>query len=420
MKFIHAADLHIDSPLWGLDAYEGAPIERIRGATREALIAMVDLALEQEVDLVILAGDIFDGDWQDFGTGLFFRQQMTRLTKQNIRVFIAKGNHDADSRITKELPSVDKLHIFSSNKCDTITLDDLNVAIHGRSFPKSGVDGSFAASYTPAVPGKFNIGVLHTSLTGNSDHVTYAPTSLDVLNAKGYDYFALGHIHIRQVVQESSPRIVFPGNLQGRHAKEIGPKGCELVTVTSGTITSEFVPLDVVRWHQVKIDVTGANDIEALRLLFLEQARAITQDRGDRLHAVRVILDGETELHRFEAAQPGMLAATIQAACQDLSGDNLWVEQVKLNLRLPIDRSTLINRTDALGDVARLADAIAADEVLIREWITKNLSELGSLSGDLAGIHPNSLDVAALRQILADAEATVFAQLSDITAAGSQ
>jgi DNA repair exonuclease SbcCD nuclease subunit len=214
-----------------LDAYPGAPVERLRGASRQALTALVDLAIEQRVAFVLLAGDIYDGNWADFRTGLFFRDQMVRLRRAGIRVFIVKGNHDAESQITKQLPDVDGVHVFSSHKSETIDLEELGVAVHGRSFPHRAVPEDLVPLYPPPLSGRFNIGVLHTSLTGREGHDPYAPTSVEVLCDKGYDYFALGHVHAREVVRESTPRIVFPGNLQGRHAKETGPKGCELVTV---------------------------------------------------------------------------------------------------------------------------------------------------------------------------------------------
>jgi exonuclease SbcD len=224
MKFIHAADLHVDSPLRGLDGYEGAPVQRLRGATRLALSALVDLAIERQVDFVILAGDIYDGNWTDFRTGLFFREQMLRLTREKIRVYVIKGNHDAESQITKQLPPVDGVHVFKSTSAETFTIDELGVAVHGRSFPNRAVPEDLVEHYPAPRDGMFNIGVLHTSLTGRTGHDPYAPTSVDVLCSKGYDYFALGHVHAREVVREADPRIVYPGNLQGRHAKETGPR----------------------------------------------------------------------------------------------------------------------------------------------------------------------------------------------------
>src|SRR5690606_2210512 len=158
------------------------------------------LALERAVDLVLLAGDIYDGDWIDFRTGLYFREQMLRLTRAGIAVFIVKGNHDAASQITRQLPAIDGVHEFSARSAETVDLPGLGVALHGRSFPNRAVDEDFALHYPPPVPGRFNIGLLHTSLTGREGHASYAPTSLPVLIGKGYDYFALGHVHAREVV----------------------------------------------------------------------------------------------------------------------------------------------------------------------------------------------------------------------------
>jgi DNA repair exonuclease SbcCD nuclease subunit len=420
-SFLHAADLHIDSPLRGLDAYEGAPVERLRGATRQALIALVDLAIDRAVDLVLLAGDIYDGDWADFRTGLFFREQMLRLRRARVRVFVVKGNHDAESQISRQLPEVEGVHVFSSLKSETVDLPELGAAIHGRSFPNRAVPEDLVPLYPPPLPGRFNIGLLHTSLTGREGHDPYAPTTPDMLAAKGYDYFALGHVHAREVVREASPRIVFPGNLQGRHARETGPKGCELVLVEDGVLVSaEFVALDVVRWHRVNLDASGMDGIDALARRFREQGAALAAAARDRLHALRVLVAGESTLHRLEAAQPGTIAAAIQAAAQDIDDADLWIESVRLALRSPFDRAAAAERNDATGEVVRLVDAITGDEAAMRDWFLAQLAELGPLPPSLGDADPHSLDGPAIRALLGDAEATVLTQLSGEAAEGDR
>ena len=414
MKFIHAADLHIDSPLRGLDAHDGAPAARLRGASRAAFVALVDLALERGVDLVVFAGDIYDGDWIDFRTGLFFREQLVRLTQAGIRVVVAKGNHDAESVITRKLPRVDGVRVLSSRAAETIDYPELGVAVHGRSFPQRAVDEDLVPAYPPPLPGRFNIGVLHTSLTGTPLHDPYAPTSAAALSAKGYDYFALGHVHQREVVRESAPRIVFPGNLQGRHANERGAKGCELVEVIDGRIASaEFVALDVVRWHHLWLDATGLADVDALAARFLAQLHEASADARDRLHAVRVTIAGESALHRDEAMQPGALAAALHAAAQDAAGVEVWVERVRVELRSPVDRAAAALRADAIGEVVRLVDELLADDAQLGAWTARQLRDLKGLPpGLLDDADPARLDAAALRAALADAEASVLAQLA--------
>ena len=256
IKFIHTADIHLDSPLKGLEAHEDAPVEEIRGATRRAFDNLIDLTIEEEVDFVLIAGDLYDGDWKDYNTGLFFAARMGRLSKAGIKVFIVSGNHDAASQITKAMPLPDNVTLFSPRKPQSVKLDDLGVIIHGQSYSFRAVTENLASQYPQNDSNYFNIGLLHTSLTGREGHEDYAPCTLDELKSKGYDYWALGHVHKREIVSED-PWIVFPGNIQGRHIKETGAKGATLVTVEDGRITAvEERELDVLRWATCRVDLS--------------------------------------------------------------------------------------------------------------------------------------------------------------------
>ena len=413
MKFIHAADLHIDSPLRGLDSYEGAPVERIRGATRAALLALVERALAEKVDLVLLAGDIYDGDWADFRTGLFFREQMGRLTRAGVRVFVARGNHDAESVITRTLPSLGGLHVFSADAAQTVLLEDLGVAVHGHSYAQKAVLADLVPGYPQAHAGVFNIGVLHTCLGGaDTDHLAYAPTTVARMAAKDYDYWALGHVHKREVVQEADPRIVFPGNLQGRHAKEVGSKGCELVEVAQGRIVSAVhVPLAGVRWHQLVVDASGAADVDQLATRFVAAVGEATAESRGQLNAIRVVLEGESPLERLESREPGHLAAAIRAASQDIVDVDVWVEKVVCDLRSPTDRAAAAARPDALAEVLRLVDELTADEASMTQWALARLDEMKSLPPGLQDVAPSALGPQALREAIASAERTLMAGL---------
>lgn len=421
MRFIHTADLHIDSPLRGLSRYPGAPVDRLRGATRRALERLVDLAIEEKVDFVLIAGDLYDRDWQDFHTGLFVREQMVKLGKLGIRVFMVQGNHDARGVITRQVPWPDNVKVFSSRTAETVRLDDLRVAIHGHSFPDREVPEDLVPGYPAAVPEFFNIGMLHTSLTGMEGHDTYAPTSVPVMKTKGYDYWALGHVHNRQVVHEQ-PRIVFPGNLQGRHARETGPKGCELVSVEGSVITASFAPLDVVRWHQVQLVLQPTQSLDDLPRVLTQTLQNAVADAPDVLHAMRVLLTGETSLHAIEARQPGTLAAAVQAAAQDVSGAEVWIEQVRLDLRSPLDRSQLAQGEGALGELVRWVDELSADGLALTAFCGKALSDvLSKLPADvqealkhdaLAADVPRLDDTAAMLRLVKDAEATLLARLT--------
>ncbi|MBT6275768.1 MAG: DNA repair exonuclease [Chromatiales bacterium] len=413
MRFLHAADLHIDSPLRGLDRYEGAPVERLRTATREALRRLVSAAVDECVDFVILAGDIYDRDWQDFRTGLFFREQMVRLNRAHIQVFMIQGNHDAQGVISKQLRLPDNVKVFPSRRAETVRLDDLAVAVHGRSFPNRAVDEDFVPNYPDAISGYFNIGVLHTSLNGRVGHDPYAPTDVATLATKGYDYWALGHVHARERVSES-PRIVFPGNLQGRHARETGAKGCELVSVDAGAIENEFLALDVVRWTLLDIPLDGAERVEELGAAFRAALTPHLAGAADRLHALRVRLSGTTPLQRLESEQPGRMEAEIRAASQDLGDADIWIEQVRLQLRSPIDRTREVQRQDAVGELLRLVDALAADPSRMDAYAKEKLGDLlDYLPAEvLAGEPAPHQDRETLLALVYDAESTVLARLN--------
>ena len=274
MKFLHTADLHLDSPLHGLERYPGAPVARIRTATRQALERLVDLAIAEEVSFVLIAGDIYDGDWKDYNTGLYFAAQMSRLRDSEIRVFLISGNHDAASQISKTLRLPENVHTFSHRRPESVEVDQLGVVVHGQSFAKREMLENISAHYPAAIEGLFNIGMLHTSATGRPGHENYAPCSVEELVSKGYHYWALGHVHAREILREN-PWIVFPGNTQGRQIRESGVKGASLVTVEDFQVVSvEHRAADVLRWYLCEVDCAEArNGDDVMHLVRNEKAR---------------------------------------------------------------------------------------------------------------------------------------------------
>jgi DNA repair exonuclease SbcCD nuclease subunit len=264
------------------------------------------------VNFIILAGDLFDGDWPDFNTGLFFVRQMARLADRNIAAYAVRGNHDAESKITRKLPWPRNVHFFSSRKPESLVVEGCDAVLHGQSFAGRDVKEDLAAAYPGAVPGKINIGVLHTSLDGREGHAGYAPTKLDVLRSSGYDYWALGHVHKREIVQRD-PLVVFPGNLQGRHIKETGDKGCQLVTLESGGLRAEHRSLDVFRWAGVTVNIDGAASLddvfESSASLF---DKALAEADG-RPVALRARITGRGPAHQLLAAKPETVRNQLRA-----------------------------------------------------------------------------------------------------------
>jgi DNA repair exonuclease SbcCD nuclease subunit len=365
IRFLHAADIHLDSPLRGLEADPGAPVELIRGATRRALGKLVDLALDEDVALLLIAGDIYDGDWPDYGTGLFFAAQMARLTRAGRRVIVIRGNHDAQNRITRTLRLPEGVRVLDHCKPETVELADLGLAVHGQSFAEQAVKDNLARGYPPAMAGRLNIGLLHTCFEqAGGVHERYAPCTRADLMDRRYDYWALGHIHARQEWRD--PWIVFPGNLQGRHINEPGPKGATLVSVDEGRIVSvESRIVDDFRWARVSADVTGCETNEqalARVQTALQTALDATEGRG---LAVRVTLAGATALHGTLAAAD--LRVDVLNEARQLT-PNLWIEGVELRTR-PL-RPPLEDRGDALGLLARRIDALveAPPDDLLGDW----------------------------------------------------
>ena len=373
-RFLHAADLHLDSPLRGLEADPSAPVEMIRGATRKALGRLIDLAIEEKVDFLVIAGDIYDGDWPDFGTGLFFSAQMRRLTQAAIPVFAIRGNHDAANRMTRSL-RMPHVEIFRHEHAHTHQLEALGVAIHGQSFADAAMPDDISAAYPRPVEGMFNIGLLHTSAEGYAAHARYAPCDLPRLKAHGYDYWALGHVHERQELA-CEPWIVFPGNLQGRHIGETGPKGASLVTVNDRRVAVEHRVLDVLRWAHLQIDLDGAAD-EAEALIRIQSALDdALRDAGSRPLAARLTLTGTTAAHAALSAD-GLRDKVLNEAHALANEHLLWLEAVKLRTTPPrtLDPSA---RPDNLSRLMHAIDAIATSPPanLLGDWPATLLSKL--------------------------------------------
>jgi DNA repair exonuclease SbcCD nuclease subunit len=365
MKFIHAADIHLDSPLVGLQIYEGAPVEEIRGATRRALENLVELAATEKVDFVLLAGDLYDGDWKDYNTGLFLSAQMTRLREEGIPVFIISGNHDAASQITKHLRMPDNVTSLSVRHPETVKIEKLGLAIHGQGYASRAVTDDLASGYPLASPHHFNIGLLHTSLDGREGHESYAPTSDGSLLSKGYDYWALGHVHAREIVREE-PWIVFPGNIQGRHIRETGPKGCMLVEEQDGrVIRVEHRELDVMRWAVAVVDAGRAARGDDVNDAASKSLKNIMKENKELPLAVRVEIMGTTKAHRELLSNPERWKSELRAVATDINGGTMWLEKIRFATR-EATSTTLGAKSEALVELMSAVEGLSGNADLVK------------------------------------------------------
>ena len=333
-RFLHAADIHLDSPLHGLSRYEGLPVDEIRSATRAAFDNLVQCAVDEAVDFVVIAGDLFDGDWRDMGTGLYFAKAMGRLDQARIPAFILAGNHDAASVFSRTVPWPPNVRLFGSRRPETHRQPEISVAVHGQSFSTPAVTDNLVLAYPLAEAHTFNIGMLHTALAGRQGHAAYAPCSVDDLRSRGYDYWALGHVHDFEVVS-TEPHVVFPGNVQGRTIRETGAKGAVLVDVADGEVTSvERVEFDVFRWAHLEVDCTNTlldevSDVLRSALVGLQGSNA-----SGRPLIARVTLTGETSDAGAVRNGAATLRDDVRAIASSIS-PNLFVEKVRVEVTEP-------------------------------------------------------------------------------------
>ncbi len=366
-RFIHTADIHLDSPLTGLELYEGAPVEEIRQATRRAFENLVQFAVDQKVHFILIAGDLYDGDWRDFNTGLFFVKQMVKLRDANIRVYIVSGNHDAASTITQKIPLPANVTIFPTQKPQTIVIEKLSVAIHGQGFIKPAVYDNLSKGYPDPVQGYFNIGLLHTCAEGAEGHERYAPCSVEELQNKGYDYWALGHVHSRKLLSED-PYILFPGNIQGRHIKECGEKGCTLVTVEDRKVEStKHINLDIMRWSFCNIDLTNAESEEQILQLVDGTVEDELMKSEGRSVAIRLRLSGSCILNGSISKNSDDWKNNIRARVHSISSGKVWVEKIIFKTTSKISLEEIISRGDPIGELIDSIKRIDSNADLLSE-----------------------------------------------------
>ncbi|MBK1624593.1 metallophosphoesterase family protein [Afifella marina] len=398
--FLHAADLHLGSPLQGLSVKDPEIAARFAEAIRRAFQNLVAQAIERKVAFLVIAGDIYDGEWPDNNVGLFFNREVARLDRAGIPVFLLKGNHDADSVVTKSIALPGSVRAFDTAKPESFRIDHLKVALHGQGFRERAERNNLALAYPPPVPGQFNIGVLHTALTGRPPHASYAPCSAEELAARGYDYWALGHVHDFEIVAEDPP-IVFPGNLQARSIRETGEKGAVLVTVEDGQVTNkERLLVDEARFAEIALDIGGIETMAQLLTAVEERISTHAETAKDRLLALRLRLTGTSPLRRRLIADRANLVDDVQAACHRCHPD-IWLEKLDLRVSESATPAQTVNPDQKL-DIEPLLQALVRDpEILdqaqgiVAEIAAKLPGGLGAEAAPLGADMPALLAEAA-------------------------
>jgi DNA repair exonuclease SbcCD nuclease subunit len=381
----------LDSPLRGLDRYEGAPVERLRGATRRAFERLVNLAIEDRVSFVVIAGDLFDGERDDYQTAMFLQRQLRRLDECDIPVIIAYGNHDAANQITRRLDLPHSARVLPYDTPATIELPGAEAALHGMSYATRAVNEDLVGRYPQPVPGVLNVGVLHTSIDGRPGHDPYAPCTIDELVNRGYEYWALGHVHQREHHTVDGVHIVFPGCLQGRDVGECGPKGATVVVYASGAV-EKVIPcvLAPVQWTRIEVDLSDVPFVLGAIEHTVERLSDLQASSDADLNAVRIVLHLSSAARRDWLREPDRYDAELRA---DAAGgdERLWIERIIVS---PESASRPEVSGEALAAVTDVLASLRASPV--------QAAELGA-AGLLAGIRSRfGSDLPAALQLGAD------------------
>jgi DNA repair exonuclease SbcCD nuclease subunit len=350
-RFVHTADIHLDSPLKSLALRDVELAEIVGNATRQALERIVDLCLDEAVDALLVAGDLFDGSQRSIKTAIFLGAQMRRLTEAGTQVFVIRGNHDAESIVTRHLPLPDGVHVFTG-RAGVVRIDKAAIAIHGVSFARPEMPESLLPKFQQPLPDSNNIGLLHSSLAGAEGHDVYAPCSLADLKAHGFDYWALGHIHKRRIEKDGACAIVMPGMPQGRDVGEAGPKSVTLGMIADdGSISLEERVTSVAQFERIGLDLSSEDDwsgaVRALeQALKEERAQAVS----DQLIA-RIDIGGRTPLAmRLRRDADRLLDEARQAAA---AIGRTSIERLSIETRPPAVSGTTV-RHDPLSELRTL------------------------------------------------------------------
>lgn len=383
VRFVHAADLHLDAPFAGVDASDPRVRGELVASTFEAFDRVVALCLAESVDFLAIAGDVYDTS-RSMAAQMRFQQQMRRLAAAGIPVFISRGNHDPADGWTAGLELPDTVHHFSTKEVEAVAVvrdGETLCTVYGRSYEHAAEGRNLAQGFSRAPGDGIAIGVLHTNVGGREGFENYAPASLDDLRAARMDYWALGHIHKPEVLSES-PAVVYAGCPQGRSPKEDGVRGCYLVEVEPGRAETRFIPTCSIVWERLTVDVTGSAGIEDVRDAVREACRAARSRSEGRPVIVRLDLTGHTEARSMlvrGTVLPDLLADVRDEQLADVPW--VWVDRLLDRTSGVLDIDALRLAQDFAGDLVRLADEIADDPAALEAMLADALAPVESILG---------------------------------------
>jgi DNA repair exonuclease SbcCD nuclease subunit len=392
VRFIHAADLHLDAPFTGLTSSSGRIGSALAEATYEAFRRIVDTAIAREVDFVVIAGDAYNSRDKSLRAQLRFREQMLRLAQENIEVFVVQGNHDPADGWSAGLPLPANVHVFPADRvgrAEVVRDGELIAAVYGRGFARRDTTENLALGYHREAADPVAIGVLHSNVGSNAEYETYAPSTIDDLRAGGMDYWALGHIH-KQGVLAQNPWVVYAGSPQGINPKETGPHGCYVVEVSpGGTVALEHVEAAHVAWARVELDCSAANDLDSVRSLLTRECENLLA-RENRAVVARFSLTGRCAAHA-DLARPGVLSQLLDdVRAEQGAGDPwVWVDRIDDRTAAVLDLDAVRSGVDFAAEIVRVADELESDEAALRALLDEIAAPVATtLAGYEQGVEP--------------------------------
>ncbi len=380
LRFVHTADLHLDSPFKGMRSSAPENVgNALYAATFKAYEHIIDLCISERVDALLIAGDIYDGADRSLRAQRSFIEGLERLHDAGIRSFVCHGNHDPLDGWEAQLAYPPSCHRFGREwKSVPILKDDPGRAvIHGISYPRREVKRNLVRRLPAVDTEPISIGLLHANVGGDPNHEPYAPCTLDDLSKTSVDYWALGHVHTRRVLRDRAPTVIYPGNPQGRSPSETGARGVYLVEIDdSRTANLDFRPIDLVRWELLKVDISAFETEQELLDALRKGTERLLEGADGRSIVVRMTLTGRGALnHSFRkryAIDDLRNEVNKESANQSPFA---WCERIEDASASPFDRATRLEGADFLAEVLQTADlAKATPEVLKR--LTDGLPEL--------------------------------------------
>ena len=362
-SFLHCADLHLGATIRTLT---GLPTEfepRLSEAPIAALDRIVTTAIEKKVAGVIMAGDVFDNTHPtSVYTKCQFRDRLQKLGAAGIPTFIVTGNHDPLDNTVSNIVSPELVHFFGT-KVDDIPLmrdDEILAHVYGVSYGTSKETKNLATEFPSKPKDPFSIAVLHTNVAGETGHDSYAPCELADLVERKFDYWALGHVHTRKTLREKGPVVHYPGNVQGLHRNEEGPRGVTLVEVASDR-SVEISPVwtDTIRWHRRETSIDDLKSVNDVMNMFAEISDEISGDSPDQLNIVSWKLNGSGRVHaelRNPIAHDGLVEALREKHAPEPHDGKVWLRQLNDETSPARDIDQLRKQQDLLGNLLRLAE----------------------------------------------------------------